>query len=176
MNHCEVEKELIFIPIAGPIGPTGNVGPTGIMGPTGQVSNLLFRAERLNTTNIIVTNNTVIDVEFNSTNINNGYTFDGTTLTIPYNGYYKIESQIMMAEPILQTGRREILLNVNNIIYHGSHAPAGGNEFVTPYCNTILQLNAGDLVKIQTYQNAGIGSSVQIIANDIVDNKEHDIK
>lgn len=129
----------------------------------------IFSAERANTSNIVVVNNTVTDVPFNNVKINNGYTYDGNVLIIPYNGYYRINSQIMMAQPATQPGRREILLNVNDAIYHGSVAPGTSNEFVTPNCDIILQLKAGDKVKIQTFQDGGNLSSVQIIANDEVD-------
>lgn len=137
----------------------------GIIPSTKYISTI-FDADRYNTSNIVVINNTITDISFNNVKINNGYAFDGTVLTIPYNGIYRINSQIMMAQPVTQPGRREILVNVNEVIYHGSLAPADGNDFVTPYCDTVLQLKVGDKVKIQAFQNGGNLSSVQIMAND----------
>ncbi len=134
--------------------------------PSNKYTSTIFNAERGNTSNIVVLDRTITDVIFNNIKINNGYLFDGTVLTIPYNGYYRINSQIVMSQPLTQPGNREILLNINDILYHGSLAPGDGNGFVTPSCDTIVELKAGDKVKIQAFQNGGDLSSVQIITND----------
>lgn len=168
MSECE-DTQLFFIPIPGPIGPTGQQGLTGSTGNTGPAATtLLFRAEHT-VGNIVVVDNIVTDVTFEVTNINTGYIFDGTTLTIPIHGYYNITAQIMMAQPLNYNGRREVLINANNVIYHGSYILLEGDQFITPSCSIMIELNAGDQVKIQAFQDAGVLSSVQIVPNNNID-------
>ena len=163
--------------ITGPTGTTGITGPTGMTGMTGPAGSsspiLLFKGERINIPYIIVPNETFVDVNF-ATLINTGYIFNGVTLIVPLNGYYKIDSQIAINDVITSlSGRRQIVVNINNLVnYIGSSAPAnqppnGGSEFVTPDVNVIVQLNMNDQIKIQAYQNSGTSlGGVQVLSSE----------
>ncbi len=180
MSLCD---DVMFIPMSGPIGPTGPSG-TGLTGPTGpslSITSLLFHAERNSDTTIVVPNNTATDVVFNDTMINTGYIFDGVTLTIPRIGYYKISSQISLGDVLTaEPGTRSIIINVNNTVNYtaslssANQPPDQTQEVVTPMANILLQLNAGDQIKIQAYQDSGeIFGGVQVCRKPIFSSAYH---
>ena len=158
-------------------GDKGDIGDKGEKGDSGVIPLVLFEAERDSATQLPtpVPSNVPTNVNFNVVKINTGgYIFDGTTLTVPVNGYYRIVAQITFQENALSLalGRRVVIININNTIqYQGSYAPTGpfspsiptDAEFVTPSASIVVILQAGNTIRIQAFQTAAV--PVNVIAS-----------
>jgi len=98
-----------------------------------------------------IPNDTITLANLDTTIYNDGYPFDGSSVTIPVSGFYNITMEVVFNDSVSQSNRR--IASTSNYIYVLATALAGEN--MTLSGSTDVELSTGDNIAVRLWQDSG---------------------
>ncbi|MCX8020537.1 MAG: hypothetical protein N2747_08615, partial [Chitinophagaceae bacterium] len=116
------------------------------------------------TSTITVPTHTFVDIVWNFIEFEEGgFNYNPLTgeYTVPVSGLYFISAKYVWDTFSNNTGHQNTIILVNNIMMElGANATSNTSLYIKGEARAILQLNAGDVIKIQAYQTTGASASI----------------